>query len=204
VTPRKLTAAQINGLDLDGYVVVAEVLDAAWLDRLRGAFVAAPAQRDGTQHVSLSAETPELKAWETLKEHPVVLAAAAHVMEGAPFRVRELHGRSPRPGFGQQGLHADWVPRADVRPFFVVTALWMIDDFTAENGATRVVPGTHLITRPISREMAQPGARHPRERYVTGAAGSVLILNGHTWHSGRVNESGGPRRAAQMVLQRDG
>ncbi len=89
-----------------------------------------------------------------------------------------------------------------MKPFFVVTALWMIDEFTQENGATRVVPGTHLLTSVIEREMAQPSSTHPRERIMMGTAGSVLILNGHTWHSGRKNESATARRAGQMVLER--
>jgi hypothetical protein len=38
-----------------------------------------------------------------------------------------------------------------------------------------------------------------RERVVTGPAGSVLIMNGHIWHSGRRNDGRGRRRAAQMV-----
>jgi ectoine hydroxylase-related dioxygenase (phytanoyl-CoA dioxygenase family) len=116
--------------------------------------------------------------------------------------VTELHGRNPLPGFGQQGLHADAPPRATVEPFFVLTAIWMLDDFTVENGATRIVPGSHRIVSPVAKSFAQPAARHPSETIVTGTAGSVLILNGHTWHSGRKNASAGPRRAGQMVLRR--
>jgi ectoine hydroxylase-related dioxygenase (phytanoyl-CoA dioxygenase family) len=202
VTPGGLDPAQTDALDRDGYVVLPDVLGHAWLERLRHAFQGAPTQNDGTQHVTLTPETPDRDAWEALREHPAILAAAAHVLEGAPLRVRDLHGRNPLPGYGQQGLHADWMPRDTVKPFFVVTAIWMIDDFTPENGATRVVPGSHRITKALAREMAQPAARHPRERIVTGTAGSVLVFNGHTWHSGRKNESRRERRAGQMVLER--
>jgi len=81
-----------------------------------------------------------------------------------------------------------------------VTALWMIDAFTDDNGATRVVPGSHRLTRPPPPSFAQPLARHPDERVITGAAGTVLVFNGHLWHSGRRNTSAGPRRAGQMVI----
>jgi ectoine hydroxylase-related dioxygenase (phytanoyl-CoA dioxygenase family) len=84
----------------------------------------------------------------------------------------------------------------------MITALWMLDDFTAENGATRVVPGSHRITRALSKNLAQPLARHPDERIVIGRAGDVLIFNAYLWHSGRRNESKGPRRAVQMGLRR--
>src|SRR5262249_29251496 len=108
--------------------------------------------------------------------------------------------RNPRPGFGQQGLHSDAVPRAAADPFSVVTAIWMLDDFTTENGATRVVPRSHLVTRPLAKSFAQPLAHHPEERVITGDAGSVLIFNGHLWHSGTQNRSQGPRRAVQMIF----
>ncbi|MBV9947300.1 MAG: phytanoyl-CoA dioxygenase family protein, partial [Myxococcales bacterium] len=157
---------------------------------------------DGTQHVGIGATTPDRAAWDALRTHPVLLAAAEHVLEGAPFQVRDLHGRNPLPGYGLQGLHADWPPRASAKPFFVVTAICMLDDFTAENGATRVVPGTHLLVRPIGRALGQPTAHHPAERVVTGRAGSLLVFNGHLWHSGTRNESRGPRRAVQQVMKR--
>jgi ectoine hydroxylase-related dioxygenase (phytanoyl-CoA dioxygenase family) len=198
---RVVSRSDIEALDAAGYVVVPHALDAAWVARLKLAFDGAPEQENGTQHVEITAETPEVDAWLALKEHPLVVAAAEHVLS-RPLRVRDLHGRNPRPGFGQQGLHADWMERADASRFFVLTAIWMIDAFTVENGATRVVPGSHRIARALPKAMAQPAARHPEEQVVTGSAGSVLLLNGHTWHSGRRNASGGPRRAGQMVLDR--
>ncbi len=188
-------------LDHDGYLVVDRVLDDAWLARLKRAFDAAPAQENGTQHVRVDAEIPEHEAWRALESHAVVLAAARHVL-GSAFHVRDLHGRNPLPGYGQQGLHTDWPNRDEGAPFFVLTALFMLDEFTAENGATRVVPGSHRSTRAIPKELAQPLAHHPHERSIVGAAGSVLLLNGHTWHSGTKNESGNTRRAAQMVIER--
>lgn len=202
MSPPSLSPSDLASLDRDGYVVVAGALHRAWIERLRRAFEGAPAQDHATQHVEVTPQTPEHDAWMALREHPVVAAAAGHVLGGA-FRVRDLHGRNPLPGFGQQGLHADWMPRATVEPYFVLTAIWMLDDFTRENGATRVVAGSHRVLRPIAKELAQPDAVHPSETVVTGAAGSVLVLNGHTWHSGRRNTSPGPRRAVQMIVVRE-
>jgi len=195
----QLSAEQKDALDRDGFLVAAGALDAGWLARLARAFESAPPQADGTQHVVLSDATPERDAWRRLESHPVVVAAAAHVL-GGPIRVRDLHGRNPLPGYGQQGLHADAMPRAAGDPYAVVTALWMIDAFTEDNGGTRVVPGSHRLTRPPPPSFAQPLAHHPDERVITGAAGSVLVFNGHLWHSGRRNSSTGPRRAGQMVI----
>jgi ectoine hydroxylase-related dioxygenase (phytanoyl-CoA dioxygenase family) len=186
-------------LDRDGWVVVPNALDEAWVARLRRAFESAPTQSDGTQHVRLSDDTRERASWDALALHPAIATAASHVLARA-FRIRDLHGRNPLPGFGQQGLHTDWMPRAPHDPFFVLTAIWMFDDFTHENGATRVVSGSHRITQPIAKSLAQPLAVHPHQTIVTGRAGSVLLFNGHLWHSGTRNDTERPRRAAQMVM----
>jgi ectoine hydroxylase-related dioxygenase (phytanoyl-CoA dioxygenase family) len=176
-----------------GYLVVSDALALDHVERLRAAFEGAE-QRDGTQHVPLTDDA--------LSNHPAILDAGRIVFDGASFRVRDMHGRNPLPGYGQQGLHADWKPRVRGEPFMVMTAIWMLDDFTIDNGATRVVPGSHKVFAPLAKSLAQPLAHHEREIVVTGRSGSVLIFNGHLWHSGRKNESRGPRRCVQMVTQR--
>jgi ectoine hydroxylase-related dioxygenase (phytanoyl-CoA dioxygenase family) len=98
------------------------------------------------------------------------------------------------PGFGQQGLHTDWLTRDPNEPFAVVTALGALDGFTNENGAPRVVPGSHLVPRPIPKAMQAPAAHHPREQLVLARAGSVVVFNGHLAHSGTRNRSRAPRR----------
>jgi ectoine hydroxylase-related dioxygenase (phytanoyl-CoA dioxygenase family) len=188
-----LGPGQRAALDRDGYLVVAGVLDEDWLARLRASFGARPLR--GTQHVQGLGE-----CWDALRAHPLLAEAASHVL-GPSFFVRDLHGRDPAPGFGGQGLHADWPDRPPGTPCAGLTALWMIDAFTADNGATRVVPGTHL-GRGVPRELAQPAARHPDERVIVGAAGGVLLLNGHLWHGATMNRSPGTRRVAQMVVAR--
>ncbi len=189
-----------ESLDRDGWFLAERALDAAWVARLRRAFDAAPAQSEGTQHVRPDDATPDVDAWRALETLPILVAAATHVL--GTFRLRDVHGRNPLPGFGQQGHHADAAPRPPGAPFSVVSAIAMLDDFTVESGATRVVPGSHRLAEPIPKSLAQPGATHPRERVVTGPAGSVLVFNGHVWHSGRRNASPGPRRAVQIVIVR--
>jgi ectoine hydroxylase-related dioxygenase (phytanoyl-CoA dioxygenase family) len=192
-------AALQESLDRAGYAMIERALDAASVRRLRRAFEDAPVQDGGTQHVEITERTPELDAWQVLEHHPVLAAAAAYVL-GEPHCLFGIHGRNPLPGYGQQGLHADW-PRTPGSRAALVTALFMLDDFTAENGATRVVPGSHLFTRPIAKDVAQPLAHHPDEKIVTGRAGDALIFNAYLWHSGRRNESKGPRRAVQMSVR---
>jgi ectoine hydroxylase-related dioxygenase (phytanoyl-CoA dioxygenase family) len=184
-------------LDQHGYVVIPDVLDDETLERLCRLFAEAPPQADGTQHVEVDEQDPRFSDWVALDRHPLAQAAARHIVR-SPFKTR-IHGRNPLPGFGQQGLHADWHPRRPGEPYRAATAIWMLDDFREDNGATRVVPGSHLQPGVVDKTVTQPLARHPREIVVVGRAGSVLLFNGHLLHSGRKNGSGGPRRAAQWT-----
>src|SRR5207253_6945649 len=80
---------------------------------------------------------------------PEVLAAARYLL-ARPFRVAAVAGRDPMPGFGQQGLHMDCA-EAGAAACPVVTVLGLIDDFAEDNGATRLVPGSHRAGRPPSK-----------------------------------------------------
>jgi ectoine hydroxylase-related dioxygenase (phytanoyl-CoA dioxygenase family) len=105
------------------------------------------------------------------------------------------------PGFGQQGLHMDCVDSGPSTPFQVVTAFGLIDDFTPDNGATRLVPGSHRARRAPPKSFADPASRHPDQVVVTAPAGSVLVFNGHIWHGGTCNRTGGVhRRAVQYAF----
>ena len=68
---------------------------------------------------------------------------------------------------------------------------FMLDDFTAHNGATRIVPGSHLTRRkPRWTEDGVDG-----EITLTAPAGSVAIGLSNTWHRSGPNETDAPRRA---------
>ena len=204
VTPTTLSTREAEALDHDGYVVMTGVIDADLLERLRAAFDNGSAANDhkpvvkesGTRHID---DLVNKEAFDGVYTHPRVLAAVHHVL-GCPFRLGQLHGRDPLPGYGQQGLHADWTTRSKGEPYHIVTAIWMLDDFTESNGATRLVPGTHRLLSPPSKSFADPASRHSEQKIIVGAAGSVLVFNGHLWHSGTRNESSHSRRALQCAF----
>ena len=200
VTQATLSALEKDALDRDGYVVLANIIDAWWLEQLREHFEnACGSDREssnketGTRHANLVNQHP---VFDRVYLHPRVLAAVHHVLRCA-FRVGQMGGRDPLPGFGQQGLHADWVARHRNEPFRIVTAIWLLDDFTANNGATRLVPGTHLLLTPPSKSFADPASRHPEQKIIIARSGSVLVFNGHLWHSGTRNDSINSRRVIQ-------
>jgi ectoine hydroxylase-related dioxygenase (phytanoyl-CoA dioxygenase family) len=193
VTETTLDPAQKEALDRLGYLVLPAAIDRDWLARLRATVDAAldRGERHG-QHVRLDWADP---VFDGVYTHPRVLAAVYQVLRRS-FKAGGVTARAPAPGQGLQGLHADF-PRAPSDPFQVVTALWLLDDFTPSNGATRVIPGSHRMAKALPKAMQQPESRHPDQKLVLAEAGSVLVFNGHLWHGGTRNESDRPRRALQ-------
>lgn len=188
----------MSDLVRDGFVLLQGALDPVALETLRGQFEAAvPERKSGTRHISV---WPDEKAVIRACTPPAVLAAVQHILQ-RPHRMVRIHGRDPLAGGGRQGLHVDWVHGGPVA--FVATALAYLDDFDRENGATRLVPGTHRFPFVPDRRSGDPAFVHNEEVTVKGRAGTVLLFNGHLWHSGTCNRSGRPRRALQYTFQVD-
>lgn len=114
-------------------------------------------------------------------------------------RVMEVAWRSPSPGFGAQRLHADDTPRLDNGPDRCATAIVALVDFDGTNGATRVVPGSHL--RPDLQRRSGQLEHHPDEIHLVGPAGAAFLFTGHLLHGGSENRSDAPRPAIQIAWQ---
>src|SRR5204863_1400568 len=83
----------------------------------------------------------------------------------------------------------------DDQGYWVCNTVWMLDDFTSENGATRVIPGSHKWGRRPQHVLEDPRAPHPEEILVLGRAGSIAVMNSHAWHGGTANRTAAPRLA---------
>ena len=81
---------------------------------------------------------------------------------------------------GDELLHAP-----TISPAVVCNAMWMLDEFSTDNGATIVVPGSHLSGRQPDATMDADANWVP----AVGPAGSVAIFEGRTWHSTGVNRA---------------
>jgi ectoine hydroxylase-related dioxygenase (phytanoyl-CoA dioxygenase family) len=126
---------------------------------------------------------------------PDVLECVRHVL-GPAMKLSSLNARSADP-YSEEGqpLHVDMGAVADEKGYWVCNTVWMLDPFTTENGATRMVPGSHLWgTRPQD-VLADPMAPHPDEILLTGPAGSIAVMNAHLWHGGTANRTAAPRLA---------
>ncbi|CAN5252573.1 phytanoyl-CoA dioxygenase family protein [soil metagenome] len=126
--------------------------------------------------------------------HPRVLAGIAHVL-GPFFKLSALNFRSAKPGKGLQKLHVDWHEKIVHKQFRVCNSIWLLDNFTKENGATRLIPGSHLYEMLPQDALSDPLAPHKDEIILEAPAGSVILFNSHTWHGGTTNHSPFARRA---------
>ncbi len=190
-------------LDRDGFLALRGVLNAAQIETLRtrqDELLDEEGDEAGKE-VHQEAGTDRLSdlinkgsVYHVVLTTPRVLAGIAHVL-GGDLKLSSLNSRAALPGQGLQGLHADW--NAPVAPdaYQVCNSIWLLDDFTIDNGATRVVPGTQRSGKMPSDDMANTKDAHPDEIALLGEAGDVVIFNSHTWHGGTRNNTDSPRRA---------
>ena len=80
--------------------------------------------------------------------------------------------------------------------------MWMLDDFTPDNGALHVVPRSHRWGRLPQDALADPRGLHPDEVLVTGRAGTIVVLNAHPWHGGLANRARTPGTAVHAFYCR--
>lgn len=76
----------------------------------------------------------------------------------------------------------------------MLNALFAIDDFTLQNGATKVLPGSHLFEK-------FPSPRFLSENQVVleAKAGSYVVIDSMLYHAGGYNGTNSPRRAINNV-----
>lgn len=134
------------------------------------------------------------KVFDIFYTHPRVLAGIAHVL-GEEIKLSSLNYRAAKPGLGLQKLHVDWHESVNQEQYTVCNSIWLLDDFSIENGATRIVPGTHKLSELPQDILSDPLAPHPDEVIIEAPAGTVFIFNSHAWHGGTTNRSDKPRRA---------
>jgi ectoine hydroxylase-related dioxygenase (phytanoyl-CoA dioxygenase family) len=211
VTATTLDAAAREQLDRDGYAPLPDVLSADQVEAIRdrlAELTAAEGDRAGLE-VHQEAGTDRLAdlvnkgaMFEPCFTDPRVLACMAHVL--GDFKLSSLNSRSALPGQGHQGLHTDWPGPVPPSGYQVCNSIWLLDDFTAANGATRVVPGSHRSGAVPGTAMPDPAAAHPDEVQLTGRAGTVVIFSSHLWHGGTRNRSDRPRRGLHSYFTRRG
>lgn len=192
--PRADLAAAMQDVAEHGYAVVPDALEPAELAALRDVLeeTSARERADGTAWYSHGNQRIFMllnrgAGFVRLAEHPTALAGAERIL-GPNLLLSSITANIARPGNSAQQLHADqeyvhepWLHSLTVQ------VVWMLDDFTEANGATRVVPGSHRWGR-------KPAGPEPSSVRLLGAAGSVGLLDGRVWHGTSPNLTQAERR----------
>jgi ectoine hydroxylase-related dioxygenase (phytanoyl-CoA dioxygenase family) len=156
---------------------------------LRAALDATPTGRNdfegyGTRRIyALFAKTRAFDSWAV---HPLLLGVLDRVL--GHYQLSAPTGIEIGPGEQAQVLHQDQsiYPLPADYSDVVVNTMWALDDFTADNGATRLIPGSHRWTD------RRPTAGDP-VAVAEMPAGSVAFYVGRIWHGGGANRTDRPR-----------
>lgn len=211
VTAESIDDSTRERLDRDGYATLPDVLSREHLAVIRSRLaqlLASEGDKAGLE-VHQEAGTDRLAdlvnkdpAFDVCFTDPRLLACVAHVL--GDFKLSSLNFRAALPGQGLQALHAEGGPVTGLTEFQVCNSIWLLDDFTAGNGATRVVPGSHRSGKRPGDVMADSRGAHPDEVLLLAPAGTVVVFNSHLWHGGTRNQSAKPRRAMHSYFTRRG
>jgi len=201
----------LERLRADGYLILPSVLPAAQVQAIRSALQPwlrgdKPGRNDfeGYHSERVYALLAKSPVFADLATHPLVLDVCEAVL-GPNFMLSACLAINTHPGETVQPLHFDdsfyRVPRP--RPAYGISAFWTIDDFTAENGPTEIIPGSHLwgddvpVGTALHTVFEQGGLggpeKHPDLQPVIVPAGSLMLSMGTLWHRGGANNSAAPR-----------
>lgn len=199
-----------------GYTIVPDAVDAQFL---APAIEAAEDIYQRESEIALRLGTSSEHCWsahcivgkhpffETFYLNPAVLSVCREYL-GEDMVLYDTTARSIRPSEGREPgrgfqIHADRSPFSIV-PFeggrhypMAINVAWPVVDFTAENGATLVWPGTHN-----SCEIPDPDADYPGSRQATVPAGTAIVWDAAIWHASGINHSDHDRHSILAFFHR--
>jgi ectoine hydroxylase-related dioxygenase (phytanoyl-CoA dioxygenase family) len=175
----------------DGYTILEEVIEPELVDalnedlvRLEREYAVVPADNsfEGAHTVRIYNLLAFGKLYEAIPVHEHVLPVVEGVLDRGCL-VSSLSSISIDPGETAQPVHADdqLIPLPKPHVPTVCNSMWALTDFTEANGATRVIPGSHV--RDHSPDYGAPYDSIPAEM----PKGSVLVWHGSLWHGGGAN-----------------
>ncbi len=191
-------SAVVAALRTAGAAVVTDLLDEDAVDlcaaEMRSEFDQRGRQQEsdfnGYRTLRISSVLGYAPAAARMVGHPLVLEVADAVLlpHCFAYRIGSATGIEILPGEGDQVLHRDDTiyPISIPGMEFQIGVMWAIDDFTEENGATRVALGSHRLTD-------HDGPALSCVVQASMPSGSALFYMGSLWHGGGANRSNGPR-----------
>ena len=183
-------------LDRSGCVVVDELLSRpeaqAIGDELRAILESTPTGRsdfEGYLTRRIYAVFAKTRCLDAVATHPLVRAVIEQVLGhhqlSAPTVIQIGPGEKAQVLHHDDGIYPLPHPHDEV----VFNTMWALDDFTEENGATRMIVGSHRQPEPPAE---------PKIDLATMSMGSVLLYVGSLWHGGGDNRTDRPRLGAAI------
>lgn len=180
-------------IERDGYTILERIIEPALLDALSEDLLRIEREEnilpagnpfEGARTVRIYNLLARGELYEQIPVHASVLPVVERVLDRGCL-VSSLSSIAIDPGETAQPIHADdqIIPIPKPHVALVCNTMWAVTDFTAANGATRVIAGSHREPRsPVPFEdLASTPAEMPR--------GSVLVWHGSLWHGGGANTS---------------
>jgi ectoine hydroxylase-related dioxygenase (phytanoyl-CoA dioxygenase family) len=204
-------AAKREAFDREGFVLFESVLEAETLTSLRAALepylaadIAGRNDFEGLKTNRVYAMLAKGRTFADLACHPLALAFAEadlgrECLLSACLAINLHPGETVQPWHYDDGHYRLPRPRASLG----VSAFWAIDETTEENGATEIIPGSHVwpehelpgssnvtsfTTTQFNEQAHDPGARADSIK-VTMKPGSLMLAKGTLWHRGGANRS---------------
>jgi ectoine hydroxylase-related dioxygenase (phytanoyl-CoA dioxygenase family) len=195
-----------ESLERTGFAVVSDVLSQEEVAQLRSRIVEVariereasidhdPNWEDGPNNQRVFGLLTKGSEFHALIEHPTALALMDHIL-GPVFLLSSITANITGPGGYPMYLHfdQDYVPQPWPPVSLVANIIWMLDDFTEENGATRFVPGSHREDH-AGWSPENMGQRSAETVPVGGTAGSLVCLDGRVLHQTGANMTIDQRR----------
>jgi len=185
-------ARHLQRIEIDGFTVMENLLDDTGVDLIKRELQPyLQGEKMGRNNFegehservyALLAKAPSIA---TIIEHPLVLELIDQLLPknyllSAALAINVHPGETPQPFHVDSG--GGGLPWPTPCPRFGISTLWAFDDFTASNGATEVVPGSHLWNE-------QRDPRPDELLKITMPAGSAVVFDGRLLHRGGANTS---------------
>lgn len=203
--PTRDFAIGMENIRTFGFTVVPGVLSGDVLQRTRDALYREiewdRRAQGNVPHPFDAANSHNVRVWNLpsrdrlfhdLAVHPVALAYVKAIV-GWPARLSTLSGNINYPGARECMLHADqiWAPEPWPAMPLGLNCGWCIDDFTADNGGTRILPSSHRLNR-----LPAPDATPEGMVSLEAQAGSLVVFESRLWHQTGANVTTDTVRAA--------
>ena len=193
-TPDTLSG-ELDALAAEGFVILERILDPGEIAALRTALGPYLQGKhfgrnrfEGLRSQRVYALLAKDPVFADLVSHPRILRLLDRLLEpnyllSAALAIHLGPGEDAQPFHYDDGSYHIARPRPPVG----VSTIWAIDDFTADNGATELIPGSHRWGD------ERPAPDDARTRSLVMPAGSVVVFLGTVWHRGGANRTHRPR-----------